>query len=235
MLQAGCGGFGGYHDGSGVEWKVWGAPPTCAGPTAANVSKAWSLLVQAASDISPEHNQPFNYDVVNTGREVLAQIITTMEQTLTGAVQSGDKTSAMQTGEALLEAYTDLDELVGCDWSFLIGPWIADAKKWANASDAPENYYEWMARSQVSTWWPVAPADAAKQTKNFTSGPPLDGVRDARLCDLCVCVRVANLKGIPCISVREQALERAGRGLLQGSCPVLRRPGQADEGRRRVV
>ena len=178
MLQAGCGGFGGYHDGSGVEWKVWGAPPTCAGPTAANVSKAWSLLVQAASDISPEHNQPFNYDVVNTGREVLAQIITTMEQTLTGAVQSGDKTSAMQTGEALLEAYTDLDELVGCDWSFLIGPWIADAKKWANASDAPENYYEWMARSQVSTWWPVAPADAAKQTKNFTSGPPLDGVRD---------------------------------------------------------
>ena len=230
MLQAGCGGFGGYHDGSGVEWKVWGAPPTCAGPTAANVSKAWSLLVQAGSDISPEHNQPFNYDVVNTGREVLAQIITTMEQTLTGAVQSGDKTSAMQTGEALLEAYTDLDELVGCDWSFLIGPWIADAKKWANASDAPENYYEWMARSQVSTWWPVAPADAAKQTKNFTSGPPLDGVREIYLC-----ARVANLTSIPWISVREQALERAGRGLLQGSCPVLRRPGQADEGRRRVV
>ena len=24
---AGCGGFGGYHDGSGVEWKVWGSPP----------------------------------------------------------------------------------------------------------------------------------------------------------------------------------------------------------------
>ena len=160
--------------------------------------------MQAGSEISPEQNQPFNCaptawlwqtlfsttvshrlvvlpcadDVVNTGREVLAQIITTMEQTLTGAVQKGDKMSAMQTGEALLEAYTDLDELVGCDWSFLIGPWIADAKKWANASDAPENYYEWMARSQVSTWWPVAPADAAKQTKNFTSGPPLDGVRE---------------------------------------------------------
>ena len=32
-----------------------------------------------------------------------------------------------------------------------------------------------MARSQVSTWWPVAPSDAADKTKNFTSGPPLDG------------------------------------------------------------
>jgi hypothetical protein len=104
----------------------------------------------------------------------------------------------------------------GCDWSFLIGPWIADAKKWcgkrplsepflhfktivlprqardkhnetltnerryvfcrrANATDAPENYYEWQARSQVSTWWPVAPSDEDKQTKNYTSGPPLDG------------------------------------------------------------
>jgi hypothetical protein len=45
----------------------------------------------------------------------------------------------------------------------------------ANATDAPENYYEWQARSQVSTWWPVAPSDEDKQTKNYTSGPPLDG------------------------------------------------------------
>ena len=53
--------------------------------------------------------------------------------------------------------------------------WIADAKKWANETDAPENYNEWMARSQISTWWPVAISDAADKTKNFTSGPPLDG------------------------------------------------------------
>ena len=45
----------------------------------------------------------------------------------------------------------------------------------ANATDAPEKYYEWMARSQVSTWWPVAPSDAALKTGNFSKGPPLDG------------------------------------------------------------
>jgi hypothetical protein len=48
----GCGGFNGYHDGTGVEWKVWGAPPTCAAPTAANASAAWQLLVQAGATIS---------------------------------------------------------------------------------------------------------------------------------------------------------------------------------------
>ena len=86
-----------------------------------------------------------------------------------------DRATTLKVGEILLGAYTDLDALVGCDSSFLIGAWIASAKKWAHASDAPENYYEWMARSQVSTWWPVAPSDAAKQTSNYTKGPPLDG------------------------------------------------------------
>ena len=58
----------------------------------------------------------------------------------------------LQFGETLLDAYGDIDELVGCDYGFLLGAWIADAKKWANISDAPEAYYEWEARSQVSTW-----------------------------------------------------------------------------------
>lgn len=188
---------------------IWVRPG--ASPTAANVSQAWGLLVKAGGTINPVEYEPLNYDIVNTGREVLAQLITTFEQNLTSAVAAGDKTTAMETvrphntnttidqapawitnvnfaqfvplqlefegcllrdclriqGAILLEAYTDLDDLIGCDWSFLIGPWIADATKWANATDAPENYYEWMARSQVSTWWPVAPSDAAgKHTAN---------------------------------------------------------------------
>ena len=73
---------------------------------------------------------------------MLAQLITTFEHNLTAAVAAGDKTTAMAMGATLLEAYDDLDGLVGCDWSFLIGPWIADATKWSNATDAPENYYE---------------------------------------------------------------------------------------------
>ena len=55
-----------------------------------------------------------------------------------------DRATTLKVGEILLGAYTDLNNLVGCDTSFLIGPWIADAKKWANATDAPEKYYEWM-------------------------------------------------------------------------------------------
>jgi len=53
----------------------------------------------------------------------------------------------------------------------LLGTWIASAKQWANASDAPEGYLEWQARSQVSTWWPVAPADRANP--KLFDGPPI--------------------------------------------------------------
>ena len=53
-----------------------------------------------------------NYDIVNTGREVLAQLITTFEQQLTAAVANVDKGTAMKVGDKLLEAYSDLDELV---------------------------------------------------------------------------------------------------------------------------
>ena len=77
-----------------------------------------------------------------------------------------------------MEAYKDLDDLLECkqaascdlgrrriecssdhlkqrslrtgDYGFLLGPWIADATKWANESDAPPSYYEWQARSRES-------------------------------------------------------------------------------------
>lgn len=174
-VYAGCGSFDGYHDGTGVEWKVFGAPPTCLTPTATNVGRAWNLLVQTGAAIDPVAMAPLNYDIVNTGRETLAHLITTWEHNLTAAVAAGHKKRALDWGALLLGAYADLDELLGCDSSFLIGPWIAQATKWADERDAPAAYYEWMAKSQVSTWWPVAPSDVGKWTANYTKPPPLDG------------------------------------------------------------
>ena len=102
---AGCGSFGGYHDGSGVEWKPFGAPPVCTLPDPKNVSKAWELLVKVGATIDPVTYATLNYDIVNTGREVLAQLITLFEATLTTAAANHDKKTAMDTGNVLLAAY----------------------------------------------------------------------------------------------------------------------------------
>jgi len=51
---------------------------------------------------------------------------------------------------------------------------VSSAKNWANESDgATAAYFEWQARSQVSTWWPVAPS-ARQDPTTFTHLPTLD-------------------------------------------------------------
>ena len=79
---------GGWHDDTGVEWNAVGAPPGVgdghpwdgsgarggAYPGQA-VFQAWELLVLSRA-ADPTSCLTFNYDVVNTGREVLAQVST---------------------------------------------------------------------------------------------------------------------------------------------------------------
>ena len=129
-------------------------------------------MAKAAAIIDPGVVETFNYDLVDVGREVMAHIITKMENNLTAAVARHDKASAVAIGSTLLRAYADLDDLLACSYSFLLGPWIRNAREWAQA-DAPASYYEWQARSQVSTWWPVPPS-ARNFSETYQKLPILD-------------------------------------------------------------
>ena len=149
---------GGWHDNTGVEWNVVGSNRLHTQMDTRQLFEAWQLLTIAGDEIDPAEFDTFNYDLVNVGREVLAQLITAIESNMTAAVAAINKTAALAAGATLMEAYADLDALVGCDYGFLLGAWLTDAKKWSNSSDAPESFYEWQARSQVSTWWPVPPS-----------------------------------------------------------------------------
>jgi len=161
---------GGWHDNTGVQWMPTRVPSPPGSVDNINghaidvhgIHTAWQMLVDAGNEAGLDATLPtYNYDVVNIGREVLAQVITQLECNLTVAVMAVDRVGAERFVRPLLDAYLDLDDLVGCDEGFLIGRWIRDAKRWANASDAPLDFYEWQARSQVSTWWPVTPEVAA--------------------------------------------------------------------------
>jgi len=164
---------GGFHDDTGIEWNALSEAPHPTGIDVKQVYAAWQHLVKAASVLDVHEYATLNYDIVNVGREVLAQLISTFERSLTAAVSNMNKTEALMWGDVVLDTYTDLDEITGCDNGFLLGPWISAAKVWANSSDAPESYYEWQARSQVSTWWPVAPS-ALNSSATFNSLPILD-------------------------------------------------------------
>jgi alpha-N-acetylglucosaminidase len=138
--------------------------------------KAWGKLISVAlSGAVPVTLEPFRYDLVNLGREILAQISTPLSQNFSLAFSkvTMDVGAVNETGRMYIELLQDLDRLVSSDTAFLLGPWIAAARSWAsNNTDCGVrtcgDFYEWNARVQLTTWNPT-PAGASK-----IPGGPID-------------------------------------------------------------
>lgn len=161
------------HDTTGVARMSAQLNPlfwTTSGPTSrlCSVREAALALLRGASAVSgPPWPEPFSYDVVNTAREVLAQLSTPLAVNFSAAISGPDGIDALaanQTGLAYAGLLEDLDALLATDTASLLGPWIADARQWGgNASDCGASFrgdiscadfYEWNARAQLTTWYP---------------------------------------------------------------------------------
>ena len=129
---------------------------------------------------------PFRYDLVNLGRELLAQLTAPAALNFSAALAAAplDAAAVRASGGFYAALLRDLDALVATDSAFLLGPWLEMAKSLAAraegggaAADADdcENSYgietcagflEWNARVQLTTWNPT-PEDATE----YVSGP----------------------------------------------------------------
>jgi hypothetical protein len=156
---------------------------------------AWNSLL-AAAPVVAEANAPvpatqkfgrypktFTYDLVDIGREVLAQLTIPISQDFMRAVDPEgpvDPTTVNRTGNLYEELLLDLDDLLATDTAFMLGPWLDAARKLGgNATDCTDtivgdlkcqDFMEWNARSQLTTWKPTpkngplgAPDDYAKK------------------------------------------------------------------------
>ena len=144
-------------------------------PTApmCQIYNAWDNLIKASDTIKA--SEPFRYDLVNTGREVLAQLAGPAGKNFTQAIgAAAGKMSAdliSKTGAMYVQVLNDVDALVATDTAFQLGPWIAMAKSFATENGVedctpydqagyPEvttcaHFYEWNARTQLTTWNPT--------------------------------------------------------------------------------
>tara|TARA_B110000208_G_scaffold190499_1_gene254540 strand:- start:116 stop:1954 length:1839 start_codon:yes stop_codon:yes gene_type:complete len=142
---------------------------------------AWGSLNAAAPAITAQPlPEPFVYDLVNTAREVLAQLSTPMLVNFSIAIDFDGKTKVGSpsrinaTGDLFVELLTDLDRLLATDGAFMLGPWLARARKLGgNATDCVDtrvakldagngrcdDYMEWNARAQLTTWYPTLTVD----------------------------------------------------------------------------
>lgn len=96
-------------------------------------------------------NDAYQYDVVNLTRQVLGQLALPMVDSVEAAYNRKDG-SALQRGEQrVLSLLDDLDALVGTRKEFLLGRWIADAKRWGT-TEQERRLYEWNARNIFTMW-----------------------------------------------------------------------------------
>jgi len=150
-------------------------------PTLCSIFEAWSRLLQAAPSVSSANSlssaalhEPFRYDLVNLGRELLAQLTVPAVQNFTDATNARtiDADQVNKTGELYIDILRDVDTLVATDSAFMLGPWISMARNLSAAGDDDcgdkdcPAFYEWNARVQLTTWNPTTKDDVV-----IPSGP----------------------------------------------------------------
>ena len=171
------------------ELPHWSPDLATPSPGLCKTWAAWGLLIKAAPGIDTSIangssvDGPFRYDLVNTGREVLAQLSTPLAinfsraigimPTAAGGTGMGHPATINRTGSAFVELLRDLDDLVATESSFLLGPWLRDARAKGVLNGTAQtdctgtlvdsalkgdcrHFYEWGARVQLTTWYPTA-------------------------------------------------------------------------------
>jgi alpha-N-acetylglucosaminidase len=147
-------------------------------PKMCAVWSAWGGLLAVAEDVAKSTHslsEPLRYDLINVGREVLAQLSIPLSANFTEVLTQQpaiDAAALNKTGAAYAALLYDLDELVGTDTAFMLGPWINMARALAAPEDQDctqstptarvptpvkdcAHFYEWNARCQITSWNPT--------------------------------------------------------------------------------
>ena len=111
--------------------------------------KAWELFVQASPAL--QHNDGFQYDLVDVTRQILANYALPLQQKWVLAYLQHDTISYNRYTKAFLELMDDMDILLSTRKDFLLGKWIADARS-CGADEKEKDLYELNARNIVTLW-----------------------------------------------------------------------------------
>ncbi len=129
---------------------------------ATGIAEAWKMIVTAAISKQLDTSVgPLRYDMVDIGRQTLANIFVdlhTMYALAYRKLEEGKTPTAELTAisSSMLQLLADLDTLLGSDTNFLLGHWIADARSSAPSGSSlnVKTNLEFNARNQITMWGP---------------------------------------------------------------------------------
>jgi hypothetical protein len=115
------------------------------------LASAWEKLLQCGDELGGADT--FRYDLVNVSRQTLTNLGGELFADATAAYRAGDRAKLAVAGRRFLGLLDDMDELLATRREFLLGRWLADAKRWG-ATDDQRRHYEWNARTLITLWGP---------------------------------------------------------------------------------
>ncbi|MGH2622417.1 MAG: alpha-N-acetylglucosaminidase [Sphingobacterium sp.] len=115
---------------------------------------AWQQMILASKDLGSMAT--FHYDLVDIARQCLVDLALLLHQSLGEAYSARDRDALETCGEQFLMLMEDLDDLLGTREEFLLGKWLAEARRWGKDVEE-KNSYECAARTLITIWGPVTP------------------------------------------------------------------------------
>ena len=112
---------------------------------------AWDEFLAAGREIGTVDT--YQYDLVDVGRQALADLSVPLYAEVAAAYRSGDLARFRVLRVRFLDLIDDLDTLVGTRREFLLGRWLADARGWGTTA-GERDLYERNARLLLTVWGP---------------------------------------------------------------------------------
>jgi len=113
--------------------------------------RAWETLLECADELGALDT--YQHDLVDVARQVVMGAANALCADMLDQYDAQDRAAFWDAAKRFLRSIRDADALLATRREFLLGKWIADARRWGQ-NDEEKRHYEWNARNQITLWGP---------------------------------------------------------------------------------
>ena len=110
---------------------------------------AWDEMIKAIP--ACKKSDGFQYDLVDITRQVMANYASRVHEKFTEAYRNRSTTEFTKTSQQFIQLIEDMDRLLATRKDFMLGPWVASARKWG-VNEKEKALYELNAKDLITLW-----------------------------------------------------------------------------------
>lgn len=149
-----------------IQGRTWapGSTPPYESP---ELAAAWEKLLDAAPQLRTKDG--FCYDLADVSRQVLVNLARPIQQAAVTAYHDRNRDAFLKHSRRFLALLADIDSLVATRSDWLMGAWVADARRWGK-TPADQAYLDRISRMILTTWVENPETDLADYANREWSG-----------------------------------------------------------------